>query len=135
MTKYARRKALVVGEATDIGLAIAKRLVEGGASVLLTARTGAERAHAVGELGSAARVVAPSAVGAAITGDGTTGFGGVGLLFTDAVPTARLLLPYVEDGGAIVLTAPTPCPGPLRGQAAQHAARGRRVHAGGPGGL
>ncbi|NEE45894.1 short-chain dehydrogenase, partial [Streptomyces sp. SID8455] len=32
MTKYARRRALVVGEATGIGLAIAKRLVEGGAS-------------------------------------------------------------------------------------------------------
>ncbi|MFI2509052.1 SDR family oxidoreductase [Streptomyces sp. NPDC018972] len=133
MTKYAHRKALVVGEATDIGLAIAKRLVEGGASVLLTARTDAERAHAVAELGSAARVVTPSAVGAAITGDGTTGFGGVGLLFTDAVPTARLLLPYVEDGGAIVLTAPTPCPDAVRALAAELAARGIRVNAVAPG--
>ncbi|MGA5472226.1 SDR family oxidoreductase [Streptomyces arboris] len=37
MTKYARRTALVVGEATGIGLAVAKRLVEGGARVVLTA--------------------------------------------------------------------------------------------------
>ncbi|GGZ21307.1 SDR family oxidoreductase [Streptomyces nitrosporeus] len=133
MTKYAHEKALVSGEATDIGLAIAKRLVEGGASVLLTARTDAERAHAVTELGSVARVVTPSAVGAAVTGDGTAGFGGVGLLFTDAVPTARLLLPYVEDGGAIVLTAPAPCPDAVRALAAELAARGIRVNAVAPG--
>ncbi|MFE7048866.1 MULTISPECIES: SDR family NAD(P)-dependent oxidoreductase [Streptomyces] len=57
MTEYARRKALVVGESTGIGPAVAKRLVEGGAGVLLTARTEEERAYAVGELGSAARAV------------------------------------------------------------------------------
>ncbi|WP_243460022.1 SDR family NAD(P)-dependent oxidoreductase [Streptomyces sp. M54] len=57
MTEYARRKALVVGESTGIGPAVAKRLVEGGASVLLTARTEEERADAVGELGSVARAV------------------------------------------------------------------------------
>ncbi|MEU6943483.1 SDR family NAD(P)-dependent oxidoreductase, partial [Streptomyces rubiginosohelvolus] len=114
MTKYARRRAVVVGEAGGIGLAIAKRLVEGGASVLLAARTAETRALAVTELGSAARVVAPSAVAEVLAG-GTaprTGTGGhdrpglrADLLFADAIPTARPLLPYVEDGGAIVLTS------------------------------
>ncbi|MFD5679885.1 SDR family oxidoreductase [Streptomyces bacillaris] len=162
MTKYARRRAVVVGEAGGIGLAIAKRLVEGGASVLLAARTAEARALAVTELGSAARVVAPSAVaevlagGAATrpdsdtrtgadtrTGTGTaprTGTGGhdrpgprVDLLFADAIPTARPLLPYVEDGGAIVLTSPTPCPDAVRALAAELAARGIRVNAVAPG--
>ncbi|MER6769334.1 SDR family oxidoreductase [Streptomyces bacillaris] len=154
MTKYARRRAVVVGEATGIGLAIAKRLVEGGASVLLAARTAEARAHAVTELGSAARVVAPSAVEEALAGgaatrpdtDTRTGTGTgadtvartgpgprVDLLFADAIPSARPLLPYVEDGGAIVLTSPTPCPDAVRALAAELAARGIRVNAVAPG--
>ncbi|MET7869791.1 SDR family NAD(P)-dependent oxidoreductase [Streptomyces cyaneofuscatus] len=134
MTKYARRTALVVGEATGIGLAVAKRLVEGGASVLLAARTEEERAHAVAELGPAARVVTPSAVEAALTGETAGAPGGsVGLLFADAVPTARPLLPYVGDGGAIVLTAPAPCPDAVRSLAAELASRGIRVNAVAPG--
>ncbi|MET8656177.1 MULTISPECIES: SDR family oxidoreductase [Streptomyces] len=134
MTKYARRKALVAGEATGIGLAIAKRLVEGGATVLLTARTEEERVHAVAELGSAARVVTPSAVSAALAGGGS-GFpaGGVDLLFADAIPTARPLLPHLADGGSIVLTAPTPCPDAVRALAAELASRGIRVNAVAPG--
>ncbi|MDT0495402.1 SDR family oxidoreductase [Streptomyces griseus] len=138
MTKYARRTALVAGEATGIGLAIAKRLVEGGASVLLTARTDEERAHAVAELGSAARVVTPSAVEADTGGvpgsPGLPGFpDGVELLFADAVATARPLLPYLRDGGAIVLTAPTACPDAVTALAAELAARGIRVNAVAPG--
>ncbi|MFD3642027.1 SDR family oxidoreductase [Streptomyces griseus] len=134
MTKYARRKALVAGEATGIGLAIAKRLVEGGATVLLTARTEEERVHAVAELGSAARVVTPSAVSAALAGGGS-GFpaGDVDLLFADAIPTARPLLPHLADGGSIVLTAPTPCPDAVRALAAELASRGIRVNAVAPG--
>ncbi|MFF8433045.1 SDR family oxidoreductase [Streptomyces bacillaris] len=140
MTKYARRRAVVVGEATGIGLAIAKRLVEGGASVLLAARTAEARAHAVTELGSAARVVIPSAVEEALaggTGADTVARTGPGprvdLLFADAIPSARPLLPYVEDGGAIVLTSPTPCPDAVRALAAELAARGIRVNAVAPG--
>ena len=37
---------MVVGQGTGIGLAIAKRLVEGGAEVLLTAGTARDRADA-----------------------------------------------------------------------------------------
>ncbi|WP_411079504.1 SDR family oxidoreductase [Streptomyces sp. cmx-18-6] len=135
MTKYAQRQALVVGEVTGIGLAIAKRLVEGGASVLLTAHAGQEHARAVAELGSAARVVAPFDVGTALTPRGPAGFGGAGvdLLFADAVPTVRPLLPHLKDGGAIVLTAPAPCPDAVRALAAELAARGIRVNAVAPG--
>ncbi|HEY0619348.1 MAG TPA: SDR family oxidoreductase [Kribbella sp.] len=59
MTKYARTRAAVIGEADDISLAIAKRLVEGGAKVLLTADTADKRAYAAAELGSAAHLSHP----------------------------------------------------------------------------
>jgi NAD(P)-dependent dehydrogenase (short-subunit alcohol dehydrogenase family) len=48
MTKYASTTAAVIGAADDIGLAIAKRLVEGGARVVLTADTADRRALARG---------------------------------------------------------------------------------------
>ncbi|MFD9499634.1 SDR family NAD(P)-dependent oxidoreductase [Streptomyces sp. NPDC060035] len=128
MTKYAHRKAVVAGEATGIGLAIAKRLVEGGATVLLTARTPQERDHAGSELGSAARVVAPDAVEAALGSDGE-----VDLLFADAVSTVLPLVRHLKDGGAIVLTAPAPSPASVTTLAAELVPRGIRVNAVAPG--
>ncbi|GAA2815802.1 SDR family oxidoreductase [Streptomyces showdoensis] len=133
MTRYAGRRAVVVGQDTGIGLAIAKRLVEGGARVLLTARTAADGAHARTELGSAAHVVESP--------DGSFGAGpedmggpeGPDLLFADAVATARPLLPLLRDGGAVVLTAPAPSPAAVRELAAELAPRGIRVNAVAPG--
>ncbi|WP_329034324.1 SDR family oxidoreductase [Streptomyces sp. NBC_00178] len=137
MTRYAHRTAVVVEGEAGIGLAIAKRLVEGGATVVLAARTAQERAHAVAQLGSSARVVAPLMVEDALAAQARTapadGGGGVDLLFSDAVPTARRLLPHLEDGSAIVLTAPTPCPDVVKALAAELASRGIRVNAVAPG--
>ncbi|WP_028810233.1 SDR family oxidoreductase [Streptomyces sp. 351MFTsu5.1] len=124
MARYADRRAVVVGQATGIGLAIAKRLVEGGAHVLLTAGTAQERSLAAVELGSAARVVAPDAVEAVLGPAGA-----VDLVFADAVPTARPLLPYLMDHGAVVLTAPARAPSSVRALAAELVARGIRVNA------
>ncbi|WP_327129474.1 SDR family NAD(P)-dependent oxidoreductase [Streptomyces sp. NBC_01727] len=57
MTRYAGRKAVVIGGTRGTGLAIAKRLVEGGAEVLLTGRTLENLRDAIAELGSGAHVV------------------------------------------------------------------------------
>lgn len=57
MTRYAGRKAVVVGQDTAIGLAIAKRLVEGGAQVVLAVRTREEGDRARAELGPGPRLV------------------------------------------------------------------------------
>lgn len=118
MTRYAGSRAVVVGQEPGIALAIAKRLVEGGAEVLLTLGGQEERARARTELGSAARLVvlAPSAAPGdrgALAGElgrwgGTGEDGGADLLFAGAVDTARPLLPWVRDGGAVVLTSPVP---------------------------
>ncbi|MGW2119754.1 SDR family oxidoreductase [Streptomyces zhihengii] len=118
MTRYAGSRAVVVGQEPGIALAIAKRLVEGGAEVLLTVGGQEERARARTELGSAARLVvlAPSAAPGdrgALAGElgrwgGTGKDGGADLLFAGAVDTARPLLPWVRDGGAVVLTSPVP---------------------------
>ncbi|MFD9324341.1 SDR family oxidoreductase [Streptomyces sp. NPDC060065] len=129
MTRYAGRRAVVVDQANGIGLAIAKRLVEGGAEVLLTAGTALERAYASAELGSAARVVAPDAVESALGPVDGAGHRGVDLVFADAVPTARPLLPHLDDGGAVVLTAAAPTPASVRTLAAELVSRGIRVNA------
>ncbi|KUJ41338.1 short-chain dehydrogenase [Streptomyces albus subsp. albus] len=57
MTKYAGRKAVITGGTIGMGLAIAKRLVEGGAEVLLTGRNEKHLQEARNELGPAAHVV------------------------------------------------------------------------------
>ncbi|WEV25204.1 SDR family oxidoreductase [Streptomyces sp. 71268] len=145
MTRYAGTEAVIVGAASDIGLAIAKRLVEGGARVLLTAGTPREHARLRRELGPAADVVAPGALGARLAAAG-----GVDLVFADAVAAVRSLAPYLRDGGAVVLTVPAPptaapcpvapsptaapCLAPLRpaaahALAAELATRGIRVNA------
>lgn len=128
MTRYAGRTAVVVGEATAIGLAVAKRLVEGGAQVVLTARTEQERHRLCAELGSTARVVALSGVSAGLCPGGV-----VDLLFADAVATARPLLPRLRDGSAVVLMTPEPSPGAVRALAAELVSRGVRVNAVAPG--
>lgn len=139
MTKYAGRTAVVVGEATAIGLAIAKRLVEGGARVVLTAHTAhsAEERSALGaELGSSARVIAPSGLTACLGGEGSGSEGSgsdVDLLFADTVATARPLLARLRDGGAVVLTAPGPPPAAVHALAGELVSRGIRVNAVAPG--
>ncbi|MEV5243039.1 SDR family oxidoreductase [Streptomyces cinnamoneus] len=57
MTKYANKKAVITGGTIGMGLAIAKRLVEGGAEVLLTGRNEKNLQDASKELGPAAHVV------------------------------------------------------------------------------
>ncbi|GAB1336674.1 SDR family oxidoreductase [Streptomyces sp. E-15] len=128
MTKYAGRTAVVVGEATEIGLAVAKRLVEGGARVVLAARTTEERDRVRAELGSTAAVVAPSGVADCLASGGT-----VDLLFADVVDTARPLLPRLGDGGAVVLMTPASSPAAVHALAAELVRRGIRVNAVAPG--
>ncbi|MEV6612441.1 SDR family oxidoreductase [Streptomyces sp. NPDC051051] len=129
MAKYADRRAVVVvGAASGIGLAIAKRLVEGGAEVLLTAPTPQECVRMGDELGSAARVVAPAALeGCLAPGDG------VDLLFADAMSTVQALVPSLRDGGAVVLTALAPSPASVHALARELVSRGIRVNAVAPG--
>ncbi|WP_175409208.1 SDR family oxidoreductase [Streptomyces sp. TRM64462] len=135
MTRYAGRRAVVVGEATEIGLAVAKRLVEGGAEVLLTAPGPEERARASAELGSAARVIAPITDAGLVSGgdEGGEGPDTFDFLFADTVATARLLLPGLRDGGAVVLTSPAPSPAAVQALAIELVSRGVRVNAVAPG--
>lgn len=57
MQDYRGRKAVIVGATTGMGLATARRLVEGGAEVLLTGRNEANLAAVSEEVGSGAHVV------------------------------------------------------------------------------
>ncbi|MFH9426530.1 SDR family NAD(P)-dependent oxidoreductase [Streptomyces sp. NPDC017529] len=121
MTRYADRKAVVVGETTGIGLAIAKRLVEGGAQVVLAARSAQERAHMSDELGSAARVVAPEHVETALSA--------VDYLFADTVAAVRPLVPYLQGDGAVVIITSASLPGSVSRLASELAPCGIRVNA------
>ncbi|MFJ1808221.1 MULTISPECIES: hypothetical protein [unclassified Streptomyces] len=77
MTRYAGRRAVVVGQDAGFGPAMAKRLVEGGAEELPTAGPSPERAHAglppLGRLGSAEGKVAREVLFLATDSTFTTG--------------------------------------------------------------
>ncbi|WP_171171860.1 SDR family NAD(P)-dependent oxidoreductase [Streptomyces sp. I05A-00742] len=127
MTRYGGRKAVVLDGATGLGLAVAKRLVEGGARVLLTGRAAdGELAAAAAELGPGARVVGTGPAGACASPDALASvvedaLGTVDFVFVHAGTTGpadegvapawgtcravRALLPSVHDDGAIVFTA------------------------------
>ncbi|WP_164543577.1 SDR family oxidoreductase [Streptomyces mobaraensis] len=155
MTRYGGRKAVVLDGTTGLGPAVAKRLVEGGARVLLTGRArGGELAAAAAALGSRARAVGTGPAGAAASPEALFpvvegAFGSVGFLFVHAGPpdppcpagshggpsaapvpgacrAARALLPLVHDGGAVRLHRR----GPARPRRAVRAVRAGR-HAGG----
>ncbi|MFB7372653.1 SDR family oxidoreductase [Streptomyces sp. NPDC056222] len=57
MSTYAGQKAVIIGGTMGMGLAIAKRLVEGGAEVLLTGRNPKNLKEAAAELGPSVHVV------------------------------------------------------------------------------
>ncbi|MEU3401635.1 SDR family oxidoreductase [Streptomyces filamentosus] len=128
MTRYAGRRAVVVGGPPAVDLAIAKRLVEGGARVVCAAPAG-ERDRLRAELGSTAEVVVPGGLEASL-GPGAEPT--VDLLFAGTAPTARPLLRRLRAGGAVVLTA-GPSGTELRALAADPGARGIRVNAVVPG--
>ncbi|MFC9243307.1 SDR family NAD(P)-dependent oxidoreductase [Streptomyces sp. NPDC057136] len=110
MTKYGGRKGVVIGDTRGTGVAIAKRLVEGGAEVLLTGRTPENLAVAAVELGSCAHVVSldptgPTAV-EELTSTVEDRLGPIDFLFVNGgtgLPVPALL-PLLRDGGSIVFT-------------------------------
>ncbi|WP_394436831.1 SDR family oxidoreductase [Streptomyces sp. SGAir0957] len=126
MTRYGGRRAVVVGGPPATGLAIAKRLVEGGALVLVVAPV-AERDRLGAELGSAAQVVAPDALDAFLDAEGSEP--PVDWLFAATAALARPLLPRLGPGAAVVLTAPDPSGTEPHTLAGSLAARGIRVNA------
>ncbi|MGI5164971.1 SDR family NAD(P)-dependent oxidoreductase [Spirillospora sp. CA-253888] len=137
MTKYAGTRALVAG-AAGTGLAIAKRLVEGGAKVLLADRDAAALAAAATELGSTVHLLTlpagptgPAEVPAAAV---ARALGGLDLVFTATGPAGvRALPPLLADDGAIVFIAPSPGAGLPRSAvdalATELSGRGIRVNA------
>ncbi|MEV5607198.1 short-chain dehydrogenase [Streptomyces sp. NPDC052225] len=112
MTKYAGRTAVVAGAAHGVGLAVAKRLVEGGATVLAAVTEPADAPLLRAELGRTAHVLTgpdPTEVAARLgrvdhlflhagSADGVTAH-------TRAALDA--LLPLLAPGGSVVLSG---CP-------------------------
>ncbi|MFI7386360.1 SDR family oxidoreductase [Streptomyces sp. NPDC049813] len=105
MTRYGGRRAMVVGGPAPTGLAIAKRLVEGGARVLVVAPA-SEHGRLGAELGTAARIVDPAALDALWDAEGPGP--SVDWLFAATAALARPLLPRLRPGAAVVLTAAEP---------------------------
>ncbi|MEU6995869.1 SDR family NAD(P)-dependent oxidoreductase [Streptomyces sp. NPDC046465] len=112
MPKYAGTKAVVIGGVTGLGLAVAKRLVEGGAEVLVTGGPGADLDEAAAEVGSRAHVIrTDSAAPAALASAVCARLGSVDLLVVhadDGLPAlpAPSLLSLLREDGAVVLTGP-----------------------------
>ncbi|QNS08128.1 SDR family oxidoreductase [Streptomyces xanthii] len=117
MPKHTGRKAIVVGGTTRVGLAIAKRLVEGGAHVLLIQGWRHEVPDAAEQLGRAATLtLCAMSAGALTQAAAAHSFGAIDMLFVDAEPdpgttgprpyavAVRALAPLVTDDGSVVLT-------------------------------
>jgi NAD(P)-dependent dehydrogenase (short-subunit alcohol dehydrogenase family) len=106
MTRYAGRKAVVLG-ATGMGVAVAKRLVEGGADVLLAARDATSADAAVPEVGSSAHVVVapPGEPAEALVAAVAARLRHVDhLVVAEEAPHAvSVLLGLIGEGGSVVL--------------------------------
>ncbi|MGV9882745.1 SDR family NAD(P)-dependent oxidoreductase [Streptomyces sp. NPDC003006] len=132
MPKYTGRKAVVIGGATGLGRAIAKRLVEGGAEVLLTGGPTADLAEAAAEVGPGAHIIRCDPMDSTDSTDSTdttqaaaqtktlapaiaAQLGGIDLLFVHGeadlpAPPPPALLRLLRDGGSVVLTGATADP-------------------------
>ncbi|MET9494400.1 SDR family NAD(P)-dependent oxidoreductase [Streptomyces sp. NPDC006552] len=140
MTKYTDRTAVVTGGAHGTGLAVAKRLVEGGARVLVTARDPAALPGARTELGRGAHLLADGAT--PLTETVAARLGHIDHLFVhagspdtsphtaaaEARATLDALLPLLTPRGSVVLSGCPATQSALRVCAQEAAARGVRVN-------
>src|ERR1700760_5170461 len=88
MTQYQDKKAVILGGTSGMGLATAKKLLDGGARVLVTGRSQACLDAAKQELGTDALVVSSDARSLtdidALAAQVKTEFGAIDLLFVNA---------------------------------------------------